>query len=332
MMAKPTMMPTDAMMPTHGVMVGDDAKPFYDERGLWTCPHDGCKCTYKGLATLNRHYNSKHPNGQKPTWIYDTMTRMSAEKYNERKKAKATANAVPNANYQDFKSTQFKTIKAESPSMSFAEIMKVISIRWAELKQSAKAVVPTFTADEEDAIINEFLVKFVTNEPTEVAENLEGAEHQSVDTSSEVEGSNDAVDTSSEAGGSNECDDDESVVCSYDAELVACCKAWRCGGFVKAYRLLNDGKYSFKCQKQNKEGEPTRIYTVSKDGEPRKPTTLVDIKDALEHTFNELCYAWEDYKESNDYQEDECDFDDDMEWLDVCSQLVNADTIEMFMD
>jgi hypothetical protein len=114
----------------------------------------------------------------------------------------------------------------------------------------------------------------------------------------------------------------------YDEYLVECCKAWRDGGFVKGYRHWNKGKYSFKCINKN----DTRIYTVSVDGTRKTPITLAGIRDELEDLWVDMCDAWYDYSRTNDFQDDECDFDDETDWLDVSHTLINADTIESFMD
>jgi hypothetical protein len=281
-----------------------------------------------------------------PQSTFNELNKMVAERWRQAKEVQATQSTVD-------------TIEANEPKRP----IPIPSNEWSQWIDRVNAVLSTMVpgaylvpSPEGDGMV-------LFREPIEVAENLEGAQHlrdeaegsneaieeilsdaegsnEAVETLSDAEGSNEAIEeTLSDAEGSNEAieetlsdADDDADERSYDAELIECCKAWRTDGFLKAFRLLNKGKYSYKCQKQNKEGLPTRIYTVSKDGKPRQPTTLADIKDDLEHTFNELCWAWEDYKESPDYQEDEYDFDDDMEWLDVCSQLVNADNIEMFMD
>lgn len=348
-----------------------EASKYFSD-GVWGCPCEGCTKTYSSIARLSNHWDTKHPHTNRPVWISEVMLTLKGKTYEAKKAMKADGNKVDGVDYQTFKKEQFAILKTEHPQSTFNELNKMVATRWKEAKevQATQSAVDTIEANEPkrpipipsnewsqwidrvNAVVSTmvpgaYLVPspdgdgmVLFNEPIEADEKVEGAEHQSVDTlnvSNEAEASKAIQGTSSEIDepcddANDEADDDERPTNDYDAELVACCKAWRTDGFVNAYRLLNDGKYSFKCQKQNKEGEPTRIYTVSKDGEPRKPTTLVDITEALTHTFHELCWAWEEYKESKDYREDECDFDDDMEWLDVCSQLVNADTIEMFMD
>jgi hypothetical protein len=349
-------MTMDSIMTKHTMMIKGvemtiplEAKnAFNEDTQLWKCPREGCKCSYKGLATLNSHFNDKHPNGAKPVWIAETHDRLTSAKYNSIKVKKATSNAVPNANYQDFKSAQFKAIKAETPTMKFGDIMKAISVRWAEVKSKAnvaKSAVksaetvsadavptpntpdgvsqPSFTLEEEECIINEFLNKFV-NTATQ-------CDYEADALPTEANKCDDANDSDDDA---NESDDDGEADIEYDTSLVECCKAWRCGGFVKAYRLLNDGKYSFKSsQGKNEEGKPSRTYTVSIDGEKRTATTLADIREVLEDTYMAMCDAYYDYSRSADYvEDDECDFDDEVDWIDVGYELVNADTIDAFLD
>jgi hypothetical protein len=114
----------------------------------------------------------------------------------------------------------------------------------------------------------------------------------------------------------------------YDAYLVECCRSWSNDGFVKAYQHWNNGKYSFKCINKN----DTRTYTVSVDGTRKKPITLAGIRDELEDLWIAMCDAWFDYSRSYDFQGDDCDFDDETDWLDVSHTLINADTIDYFMD
>lgn len=121
---------------------------------------------------------------------------------------------------------------------------------------------------------------------------------------------------------SNDCD------IQYDEYLVECCKTWRDGGFVKAYRHWNKGKFSLHCNNK-------RAYTISIEGTRKRPITLAGIRDELEDLWIEMCDAWFDFSRTNDFwdnQDDDYDFDDEIDWLDVSHTLVNTDTIDSFID
>ena len=126
----------------------------------------------------------------------------------------------------------------------------------------------------------------------------------------------------------------------YNAELVECCKTWQDGGFVKAFRILNDDrqcfeqKLSFKCKRNNKDDGVIRTYTLSVDGKRPQPMSLATIREKLEDYFLLLCDAWYDYKVSKDYDYDNDSmlFSEEWDWLDVGLQFVHCDNIEEFMD
>lgn len=84
------------------------------------CPVKGCDCTYKTVGYLSIHFDIKHPNEPKPTWI------------ESRKTTQTTFNGV---SYPMFRTHQMKHIRQKYPDISFAEMMKKIGRRWARHKQ-----------------------------------------------------------------------------------------------------------------------------------------------------------------------------------------------------
>lgn len=351
-------MANSPMMTNHGMMANDDvmtndgaqAMRFFDnERNVWKCPCEGCAMTYKGLSTLNTHYERKHHNVQKPTWIFDGMTRAKDAKYQARKDAKRVGE-VNGMSYQDFKSAQFKAIKTDNPKMSFGDIMKAVSVKWNAMKtQSAPTITPlpiasaTFIEwvnDVADGLAERFITEAITemgDEPSEAVGNMEGAEHSTIEETLNAihepcEISNDADETSianHETNAVEPCDDANDVHNSddddYDAELVEFCKTLYEGGFVKAYRTINKGTLSIKRTNNGR-------YTIKEEGKRPQEASLGDVRDALEDVYIALCDAWYDYTQSDDFNEADCDFDDTIDWLDISNKLVNADNIDVFLD
>jgi hypothetical protein len=91
--------------------------------------------------------------------------------------------------------------------------------------------------------------------------------------------------------------------------LIECCLKIYDGGFVKAYRLLKRRDNSF---------------TVNLDAH------IQDIKEHLELVYNSMCDAWYDFKTSDDFGDDDYDFDDDTDWLDVCYKVVFKENLYEF--
>jgi hypothetical protein len=172
------------------------------------------------------------------------------------------------------------------------------------------------------------------DEPSEAVGNMEGAEHSTIEETSianhePCEISNDADETSianHETNTVEPCVDanDDAIERCYDATLVECCKTLHEGGFVKAYRVINKGVVSIKRSKNR--------YTIREEGKDTRQATLCEVREFLEDVYIALCDNWYDYTQSADYQEDECDFDDEVDWLDISHMLVNADTIDIFLD
>jgi uncharacterized Zn-finger protein len=109
----------------------------------------------------------------------------------------------------------------------------------------------------------------------------------------------------------------------YDEFLVECCLSIDDGGYAKAFHKLNDvANFSIKKTSDGytKRGQPIAFYQV-KD----------EIDDALADTFNAMCDAWYDYKQSDKYNEYNDEFDDDMDYLDAIAKYVNEDNIDMFL-
>jgi hypothetical protein len=73
-------------------------------------------------------------------------------------------------------------------------------------------------------------------------------------------------------------------------------------------------------------------YIINEQGKRPQDASLGDVRDVMEDVFIALCDNWYDYTQSADYQEDECDFDDEVDWLDISHKLVNVDTIGAFLD
>lgn len=84
------------------------------------CPVKGCRCTYKTVGHLSNHFDIKHPNEPKPSWI------------EPRKVPQNTFNGV---NFAMFRTHQIKHIREKYPDITFSEMMKKIGRRWARYKQ-----------------------------------------------------------------------------------------------------------------------------------------------------------------------------------------------------
>lgn len=110
------------------------------EMNAFVCPCDGCRCSYKSLATLNNHFNRKHPRDDKPVSIVDDMLRQSDAKYQAKIDAKAIV--VNGLNYQAFKKAKFAELPAE---MTFADKNKAISAMWKEAKEGKTPAVTVVT-------------------------------------------------------------------------------------------------------------------------------------------------------------------------------------------
>ena len=137
----------------------------------------------------------------------------------------------------------------------------------------------------------------------------------------------------------------------YDADMVECCKTWKDGGFVQAFRIMqsnpdkydNQINYRYKCDlvkvtEAHKKKNDTPLYTktykkVDKNGKEVN-IHFSQIKDEGEYVFNALCDAWYDFKRSDDYDEDIHGdlFDDDTDYVDVMGECVNARNIDQFMN
>lgn len=347
------------------------AKTYFDEgKGVWRCPHEGCAFTYKGLATLSRHFDNKHPRANRPVWITETIMRNDRAKYEAKKSNKSNANKVDGMDYQTFKSQQIAIIKKDTPKITLGEMMKIVSQRWSEAKVAAVKPIanpPMFTPQEEEEIIAEFLAKFVSPKapatnpcdeaPAEIETTATIATNLCREPTNDADASTIASSPCSEAHAAvsvatmdtqddtattamndtrdandenDERDSDDDV--AYDKTLIECCRTFYDGGFVQAYRHLQKEKGMFITCTNNKhsDGAFTRSFKMSIDNEKLKQVSMSDVKDALEDVFLDMVNAYTDYTTSDDFDES-IDFSDDLEWLDVCNRVVNHDNIEQFV-
>lgn len=114
----------------------------------------------------------------------------------------------------------------------------------------------------------------------------------------------------------------------YNMSLIECCKDWKQGGFVHAYRVV----FSADELTIRKSGKPNVPYTMEKFGQLPKPCTLGQVKRELETVFDAMCDAWCDYTGAEDFEPTDSELFDDMtEYEDVADDLVNENTIEAFL-
>lgn len=381
---------------------------FYNqETGIWRCPCPGCDKTYKGLATLNNHFNDKHPSAPKPVWIVETHDRQAAAKRTAKNKAKAIQ--IGGQDYQAFKKAKWAEL---SPELSFEEKNKLISDMWKAAKagKSVETVVPTVKAattidirptptladhlarskaesvkTEADSVplcdwvltairriaeemdvdsINDLhinpdkaekaieLIKsmITTPKPIEtIDETIETApiietetQPESIDAVQWIDNPISKPDETTDEIITDETTevDDETADVPYDAALVECCKTWREGGMAKAYKLIN-GFFTIKSNMKdvklgnddNGMGRIAKPYIVQKTDRKAHPASLTDVKELMEDIYDLMCDEWFDYTRSDDYNEEtDADlFDDQAEWLDICSEAITEETVKMML-
>lgn len=261
------------------------------ETKLYTCPCEGCSCTYKSLKTLNNHFNRKHPSADKPVSIVDTMHRQADAKVQAKIDAKTII--VNGMNFQEFKKAKFAELPA---TMSFGDKNKAVCAMWKDAKEGKPVEILSITktvnvpiikpdtkpvpltnwvitairriAEEmdvdsiEDLLINPDqaemavdIIKCMIQTPKPKPEpEPEPEPEEVVEWIDNPVSEPETIETVTEEPTeetSTVDDDDETADVPYDAKLVDCCKTWRTGGMAKAYKLIN-AFFTIKPNKKDK--------------------------------------------------------------------------------
>jgi hypothetical protein len=266
-----------------------------------SCPFEGCQCSYKGLKTLYNHYTRVHR---------DANWTVAIELFNAwaRKKKTVTKSNAVLSNTPDYDAMTFDELKQhilprDTPTSPEPHDLPLPS--WVIASAMIDCTIEDVKVeDETDAMIDGMIEDVIYEIETD--EMIDGMIE---DVIFEVETDADAM-----IDGMIERDEDvkienETDAPEYDRELIECCLKMYDGGFVKAYRLLKRRDNSF---------------TVNLDAH------IQDIKEHLELVYNSMCDAWYDFKTSDDFGDDDYDFDDDTDWLDVCYKVVFKENLYEF--